>query len=140
MIANKLEHIPILPIGYSKHSREEHLAFGRLLRDELSNSGKRIAIIASGHGAHTLSEESPLPQDESGAQYDEQLVRSLEADSSDQLLQIDQELLEQTDSCLYHSLLILHGAIEDLDYEWNVLSYEAPFGVGYLTAECLIQS
>ena len=50
------------------------------------------------------------------------------------LLNIDQEILEHGAECGLRSILFLFGVFEMIDFSSKVLSYEAPFGVGYMVA------
>ena len=51
------------------------------------------------------------------------------------ILNIDVDLQEEAGECGYRSLLILLGALDSREVDADVLSYEAPFGVGYMVAE-----
>jgi aromatic ring-opening dioxygenase LigB subunit len=50
------------------------------------------------------------------------------------ILKMDTRLIEKEAECGLRSFLILLGIIEEYKYEVEVLSYEGPFGVGYLVA------
>jgi MEMO1 family protein len=56
----------------------------------------------------------------------------------DELLRIDPELTAQAGECGLKSMLILAGILSGINLEPKILSYEAPFGVGYLVANFLI--
>jgi AmmeMemoRadiSam system protein A len=47
---------------------------------------------------------------------------------------IDPDLREEAGECGWRSLLVLGGFLENAAFTGRVLSYEAPWGVGYLTA------
>jgi aromatic ring-opening dioxygenase LigB subunit len=48
---------------------------------------------------------------------------------------IDQNLRQQAGECGYRSMLVALGVAEDSSQSCEVLSYEAPWGVGYLVAQ-----
>ena len=49
-------------------------------------------------------------------------------------LYYDEDFVEAAGECGYRSILILLGALDSLDLKPEILSYEGPFGVGYLVA------
>ena len=46
---------------------------------------------------------------------------------------MDKKLIFEAEECGLRSILILLGILNRMSYEPQLLSYEAPFGVGYLT-------
>ena len=49
-------------------------------------------------------------------------------------MRLDSGFLERAAECGLRSILFLMGAFEGREYESEALSYEGPFGVGYLVA------
>jgi len=49
------------------------------------------------------------------------------------LINISPDLVKEAGTCGVRSLLVLLGVIKNMNYETEVLSYEYPLGVGYLT-------
>jgi aromatic ring-opening dioxygenase LigB subunit len=47
---------------------------------------------------------------------------------------VDDDLRERAGECGYRSILIASGSIDESAENHESLSYEAPFGVGYLVA------
>jgi aromatic ring-opening dioxygenase LigB subunit len=47
---------------------------------------------------------------------------------------IDPELRERAGECGYRSIVIALGCAADRPGQYQVLSYEGPFGVGYMVA------
>jgi len=52
---------------------------------------------------------------------------------------LDHELIEKAAQCGYRSILILLGVLNNVSYQTEILSYEAPFGVGYLVANLKLE-
>ncbi len=127
-----LPEVKILPIGFSNRSREDHKNFGIFLKDILMNTDKRVAVIASGDLAHCLTKDAPAGLDEQGSTFDREIIAALEAGDTDKILSIDQEKIDRAKECGYRSLLILLGILDDNKHEFKKISYEYPFGVGYL--------
>ena len=51
-----------------------------------------------------------------------------------EILNLDERLIEQAGECGLRSFIILLGILNDIKYQPKILSYEGPFGVGYLVA------
>lgn len=129
-------HLPechILPIGFSQASPKEHLQFGELIKEIAQESNLRIALIASGDLAHTLSADAPGGFKPEGAQFDQTLQDLLIARNTVGITNISPDLITKADQCGYHSILIALGALKNQDYVFRPYAYEAPFGIGYLT-------
>ncbi|MFA6018307.1 MAG: class III extradiol dioxygenase subunit B-like domain-containing protein [Patescibacteria group bacterium] len=132
------EHLPnvrILPIAPSKKTPKEHFDFGTALRESLLNSPKRIAVIAAGDGSHTRSTEAPGGFHEDGKKLDELLSTLIKQKNTAGLLQINPEMLKNAQDALYRQVLMLFGVLESMPVTCEILSEEAPFGVGELVAE-----
>ncbi|MCL1852186.1 MAG: AmmeMemoRadiSam system protein A [Peptococcaceae bacterium] len=92
---------------------------------------QRCGILASGDLSHRLKEEGPYGFHPSGPRFDELIVRGLQTEP-DILGSLPEILVEEAGQCGYASLLLALGARKGA---CRVLSYEGPFGIGYLTAE-----
>jgi aromatic ring-opening dioxygenase LigB subunit len=105
--------------------------YGRKIGRILNDSADRCALIASGDLSHTLKEDGPYGFNPAGPKVDSIIVKGLKKDTT-LVRGIPRELLEEAGQCGYNSLLFALGAREG---SIKVLSYEGPFGVGYLVAE-----
>jgi len=122
----------IVPIGYSLLDYETHLEFGRLIKEEISASKKRIAVIASGDLSHRLTPEAPAGYAPRAGIFDKRLVNFLKEKNIKGILEMDKDLIEEAGECGLRSFLILLGILEKINCQPKAYSYEAPFGVGYL--------
>src|SRR3989338_2773171 len=132
------EHLPwvrIVPITFSKLSTKDHVRFGTILKEVFENTTKRIAVIASGDLSHCLSSDAPLGFRPEGQEYTNKLIEAIKGHSIASLLSMPEELVQKAEDCLYQQLLILFGIFEHKQIRPEILSYEAPFGVGYLVAQ-----
>jgi len=135
------EHIStvrILPIAPCDASPKAHFDFGVALRSILIESHKRIAVIAAGDCSHTRSEDAPGGLHAEGKQSDELLETLITQKSSSGLLQIDPELLKAAQDGAYRQIVMLFGVLEGTPVESKILSHEAPFGVGEIVAELIL--
>jgi MEMO1 family protein len=135
LLLNVPANTPIIPITYSGLDPKAHLEFGRLIKDTFGNTRKRVAIIASGDLSHCLSSDAPMGYKKQGRMFDDIILDAIKSMASSKLLQLKPEVVEQAQQCGYRPLLILFGLLERVNVRPDILSYEAPFGVGYLVAD-----
>lgn len=134
---NLPENIRVLPIAYSYLDRLQHFGFGQIIEEVINSqefANLRVAVIASGDLSHRLLYNQQPQFQESGKQFDHEIVEYLQYNKTQEILAMDEDVLEEAGECGYRSLLILLGALSNQKYETEILSYEGPFGVGYLVA------
>ena len=131
-LTHNLGNIKVVNIVYSDLSREDHIKFGEIIKEEAEKSGKRTAIIASGDLSHKLHQDSPAGYSPQAQEFDQSIIKLVNDKKIKQIINLDKELIAEAGECGYRSLLILLGVIKDLNYEPEQLSYQAPFGIGYL--------
>lgn len=105
--------------------------YGRIVGQMMNDSERRCALIASGDLSHRLKEDGPYGFHPSGPKLDNLIVKGLKKDPT-LIRTIPETLIEEAGQCGYNSLLFALGAKEGAI---KVISYEGPFGVGYLVAE-----
>jgi len=124
--------IPLVPITFSWLSLNTHFAFGEAIGKAAAASGKRVALIASGDLSHRLIPGAPAGYDPKGQVFDRQLVDSLSKLDVLAVRTMDKNLIERAGECGLRSIIILLGAMQGLSVTPHILSYEGPFGVGYM--------
>lgn len=132
LLTRHLPKIKIIPLYYSGLSLNAHYNFGQLLKNELLNSDRRIAVVASGDLSHRLSKDAPAGYSSKGKKFDKKLIDCLLKEQTAEIFKIDRELIAQAGECGLKSIAILLGVLDGIKYQPELLSYEAPFGVGYL--------
>jgi len=137
-LARHLPETPIVPIYFSMLDSQAHFEFGKALKDLILNSDKRVAVIASGDLSHCLSENSPAKCNPAGKIFDEKIISLLVACDLLSLVNLDHKLIEDASECGLRSILILAGILNDISCKPEILSYEAPFGIGYMVAEVIL--
>ncbi len=123
---------PLLDLSLSWLPYEQHRELGRQVRAAAEDLGRRIAFVASGDCAHRLTPDAPAGYSPRAAQFDATLVRLVGDSDFDGLMTIDPDLVEAAGECGLRSFVTLGGAAEPATA--RVLSYEGPWGVGYMTA------
>ncbi len=127
--------LPLVHLTFSFWPPERLYAFGIALARALDLLGKPVAMVASGDLSHRVTHDAPGGYSSAGKEFDDLLVRLVGEPDVDAILNLDPELVEEAGECGYRSLLILLGALDGRRIRPEVLSYEAPFGVGYLVAD-----
>ncbi|EKD32962.1 MAG: AMMECR1 protein [uncultured bacterium] len=134
LLAQRIEQLRIVPVSSSRLSAKDHFHFGQALKNQIFATSKRIAIIASGDNAHTLTSESPAGFNAMGAKYDATIIECIKETNAAGLLNLNKRMREKAKQCSYESLAILFGALDGVSVTPKILSYEYPFGVGYIVA------
>lgn len=139
-LTKNYKKVKIIPVAYSYPDKKNNFDFGKIVFDVCDKiKDKNIAVIASGDLSHRLTLDAPAGFDPEGTEFDKQLIQLLDNNDTEAVLNIDKKLIEQAGECGYLSIVILLGVIEQLNKgrvfkkaNFKSLSYEGPFGVGYL--------
>jgi len=123
----------IIPVSQCSLDFQQHLEFGKQLREELTLTNKRVAVIASAN-LSGCSEKEKAKDTSLGQEFDKKVIELIKNKKTDQILKIDQKLIEESGQCGLRSILILLGVLNEQNYEPEILSYESPFDAGFLVA------
>lgn len=99
------------------------------------DKNKKYALISSGDLSHCLKEEGPYGFHPDGPKFDKALIEYLKKKDIENILKLD-DMFSKAGECGLRSFCFLLGILEASKTEWQpeILSYEGPFGVGYLVA------
>jgi aromatic ring-opening dioxygenase LigB subunit len=102
----------------------------------LKTANTKVAVIASGDLSHCLKEDGPYGFNLQGPKFDRDLIENLKEKNIEKILQLD-DIYPQAGECGLRSFSFLLGILQAFGKPWEakVLSYEGPFGVGYLVAD-----
>jgi AmmeMemoRadiSam system protein A len=114
--------------------REKLYFFGRAVRDAAAILNKKVALIASGDLSHRLIPDAPGGYSPRGREFDERVVDLIGRGEVRGLMELDYDLVEEAGECGLRPIVMMLGALDGYDFKPEVLAYEAPFGVGYMTA------
>jgi aromatic ring-opening dioxygenase LigB subunit len=133
LLTKHLPNIKIIPLYYSGLDLESHFKFGQLLKHELIYNKNRIAVIASGDLSHKLAKNSPAGYSPKARKFDKKLIEYITKGKVNAILKMKHDFIVEASECGLKSIIILLGTLYGINYEPEILCYEAPFGVGYLT-------
>jgi AmmeMemoRadiSam system protein A/AmmeMemoRadiSam system protein B len=125
----------LVALGYSFLSDEDHVRFGQCVKQAIDSVAKPVAFIASGDLSHRLTRDAPAGHNPQAHLFDEEVIEAIQDCATKRIVDLDPELRRLAGECGYRSMLVAIGAARDLDPACEVISYEAPFGVGYLVAQ-----
>lgn len=134
-LLNVFETLPLIPVFQASDlSFKKHFAFGEAVQEIIGDSPKRIAVIASNNLSHRLSSDTPAGFSPQGEKFDATVREAIETGHSSRLLKLKPDFVEEAGQCGFRGMLLFLGILSRTSATPHILSYEHPFGVGYLTA------
>jgi AmmeMemoRadiSam system protein B len=130
----------LVPITFSLLDLQSHYELGQALGKIIKASKKKIAFVASGDLSHRLTEDAPVGFSPKGAEFDQKLIELIENNKVAEILSLDPNLIAEAGECGLRSIVVLLGLLSNFNYRFEKLSYEGPFGVGYLVGKFIINS
>ncbi len=116
--------------------KEGQTLYTNLSGGHSSAETKNVALIASGDLSHCLREDGPYGFNPDGPKFDRDLIEALKKKDIERILKLD-DMYPEAGECGLRSFCFLLGILEEskIDYKPEILSYEYPFGVGYLVVD-----
>lgn len=124
IIALSVAYLPLLELYQA----------GLFVRQAAQRLGRRVAIMASGDMSHHLKSEGPYSYHPDGPRFDGAMQDLLARGDVTGILDMPEDMRENAGECGYRSVVMMLGALDGLNFEPQVFSYEGPYGVGYLVA------
>jgi AmmeMemoRadiSam system protein B len=135
LLSQEYKNFSLVPINFSLLDYQQHLDIGLELKEAINHENKRVAVIASAELSHRLSPKGSSGFSPQAKEFDKKVIQLLKKKNNENLISIDRKLNDAAQACGLRAILILQGIVQDMNYDFQVLNYEAPFGIGYLTAE-----
>ena len=133
-------HGQVVALGYSFLSNEDHIRFGNCIRQAIDKLGRPVGFVASGDLSHRLKPEAPAGFNPDAHLFDEEVVEAIRSSSTSRIVNMDYDLRRTAGECGFRSMLVALGVAQGLEPSCEVISYEAPFGVGYMVAQLVAGS
>jgi len=124
----------IVRISISGMSFIEHYRFGMCISAAAEALDRKICVIASGDMSHKLKSDGPYGFAKQGPEHDEYIRKCIEASDIRGLMSVDPILCEKAAECGTRTIIMMLGAFDGKEVQSELLHYESPYGVGYLTA------
>ncbi|MFH2105493.1 MAG: AmmeMemoRadiSam system protein B [Parcubacteria group bacterium] len=135
-LARNYHDLKIVVLSLSDHTLRDHFHYGQIIKRVINTEpAQKIALIASGDLSHRLTPEAPAGYSPRGQEFDELLVKLLKEKNAPEILKLTPDLTEAAGECGLRSICVMLGVLTDNDYDIEILSYEGPFGVGYLVTK-----
>ena len=130
-IRNRYKDGRIIRIGLSGLPLIDHYRLGMIIRDAVSNTGRRAVIVASGDLSHKLQEYGPYGFAPEGPVYDERIMDVMGSAEFGKLFDFDSSFCDKAAECGHRSFVIMAGAFDGMSVRAERLSHEDVTGVGY---------
>ena len=125
---------PLLLLSFTFLPLALHREFGYAVARAASRLGRKVAFIASGDCSHRLFPGAPAGYSPRGREYDRWLVETIGRGDWPALTGADPRAMEEAGECGTRSFVTLGGFLGGTPAVTRLLTYEGPWGVGYLTA------
>ncbi len=132
LLLKNLPKTKIIPVYHSGLSLDAHFKFGEMLKQQLNHSQERIAVVASGDMSHRLKRTSPAGYSPKAKKFDQKIMELLNSHNTEEILNLNQDFISEACECGLKPLIMLLGFMGCMNYSAQLLSYESPFGIGYL--------
>ena len=132
--ASVLPEVEIVNLGTSLAGIPEHQKLGEVIAEVAEKSEKRIVFIASGELSHQVAKNSPHGFSPAGVEWDAKIVKNLQTGNFEEILHQDVFELDEIEECGFRGLVVLLSAFAKIPHVHEVLSYEAPGGIGCAVA------
>jgi AmmeMemoRadiSam system protein A len=129
-----LAEAKLVPLCISYLPPQQHFALGQAVGQAVERLGKRVVIIAAADLSHNLN-YGPM-----GPLFDEKIQKAIAEWDVNTVLDMDADFRQQAAEDAVLPLSFLMGTLDGLTARPRVLSYEGPFGVGYLVAAVDIET
>ncbi|MCX7773949.1 MAG: AmmeMemoRadiSam system protein A [Clostridia bacterium] len=114
---------------------EELYKFGFCIQKAVTQMDRRVVFIGSGDLSHRLKDDGPYGFSPEGPEFDKAIEEIVRKVDFKRLVELDGDLCEKAVECGLRSFTIMAGALNSYAVKSKILSYEGPFGVGYMIAE-----
>jgi len=111
-----------------------HYRVGQLMRE--ASGDTKTVVVASGDLSHKLTRDGPYGFAKEGPEFDKRVADIIAGGDLRELLDIPESLSERAAECGLRCLIMMAGAVGE-PCRQTLMSYEGPFGVGYLAASFL---
>ncbi|MCR5482373.1 MAG: AmmeMemoRadiSam system protein A [Clostridia bacterium] len=121
----------VLRISPSFISDAASFSMGKVIERAAAHLGRRLCVLASGDLSHRVNENSPYGMTPEGAEFDRCVTEAMQDTSFEKFLNFEPQFVEAAAQCGLPGFILMAGALSYYRVSAELLSYEAPFGIGY---------
>ena len=125
---------PLVLVGMSLLANQVLYKFGQALALAAARLRRRVVVVASGDLSHRLTPNAPAGYDAGARLFDEKITEAVREWDPQKIMDLELNLVKRAGECGWRSIIMMSGSLDGLIVKSHVLSYEGPFGVGYLVA------
>lgn len=125
----------VVVINYTMFDKEKHILFGKFIAETAEKLGRKTVFLASGDLSHRLKPGAPAGYDPGAKKFDELIAEGVLKGDYNMITDISSEIRNTAGECGYNSLMVAFGVVDNTPRHNEIISYEAPFGVGYMVAK-----
>ncbi len=144
-----LDHGAFVPLYFMEKELPKtkliHITIGMLELNTLYDLGLKIkevleagegtfAIVVSGDLSHRLKEDGPYGYHEKGPEFDRRIINTIKRCNVADILNMPKEIYGPAGECGLRPIALGFGILGEGKMTSRVVSYEGPFGVGYMNA------
>jgi MEMO1 family protein len=144
-----LDHGAFVPLYFLEKAAVEpkliHISIGMMELKDLYDLGVRIkglleevegtfTIVVSGDLSHRLKEDGPYGYDQRGPDFDLRMINAIKRCNIRDIINMPEEIYGPAGECGLRPIVLGFGMFGEGKMTSEVLSYEGPFGVGYMNA------
>jgi len=139
-LSKKLKRKPkIVTLTFSSLSWETHFELGKILKKILAETEQNIAFVVNGDLSQRLSNDSPEKFSPYGIKFDQTLIKLLKNNETDQIMKLNPDFCKEAGELGLRSIIIALGLLDKTRNKFSQISYEAPFGGGYLVGRWVVR-
>lgn len=128
----------VVHLSFSLMDYQKQFLYGEIIKGLIdSGLGGRVAVIASAGLSHKLTPNSPAGYSPQAQRFDTDILHYLGSNDVASILDLQPDATREAAECGLRSILILLGILHGVKYDFKLLSYEFPIGIGYLTARLI---
>lgn len=135
ILTRKISDVGIIPVETADVSSELHYQFGKESNQAFASAKERVALCVVGTLSQRLSPDSPAGFSLAAKTYDSFMMSHIRKLDSYAIRNMDPELVEDAGAYSHKGIIWLLGALEGMRVKSDVMCYESPFGMGYITTE-----
>lgn len=132
LLSEQIKNLKVVPLYCSEANLEKHRQWGTRIKEAVLKSNKRIGVIASADLSHKLTKNSPAGYNPKAVNSDQKIINFIQNKKIPELTKMDPEYFQETATEGIKSITVLGGIMNKMEYKPQLLSYEYPFGVGYM--------